>query len=295
MQLIKKIAPYFFAYLITNIVFVCGYTFLNWHFLIKPQAHFIATDLSDFWFPFILPPLLIFIVFYFMLRAVQPAIGNLILIGLTATAGISPAVIIAQHDIKTATGKLTTLENINEINQHPTTKYYKLNTYYVDKYYSGSFSCETSNRRSFDYTIFIACPILLNPEDTLQPYYTCWLTMHYYKNFGAFDESTISNREEGFWQESITDFEKRNVNSSNYLEALEHDFDYKNFEMAAHNSSKYSSSTCNYFFKAPTFAYEQRSGYKGEWLIAVFLAEQLALGSILYFLMKYLLKTGELK
>jgi len=73
---------------------------------------------------------------------------------------------LAQQYLITATGKLTALDNIGQINRFPKTKYYSAKCYYINKrlvHVKTIFNITGKNRADFAMTIFAPVPVFDHP------------------------------------------------------------------------------------------------------------------------------------
>ena len=82
---------------------------------------------------------------------------------------IAAPTIIAQKYLETATGKLTHLENIAQIDKQENTKYYTLKNFFIDKSNIGvhsSFNVSGKYNDNFSMHLYVVLPILQNEADT---------------------------------------------------------------------------------------------------------------------------------
>lgn len=294
MKNLKRILPFYITFLLLNIGIITLYSLFNWYFFIENKSIPVLTDYLDYWFPIGFTLITSIIVYGITLKKEKPGSLGLILIGLSMLFLICPQLLIIQRYIQTNTGKITKLEHIGHISSLPKTKYYNLKKYYVDKNYSGIEVWEArDSRSSVGYYIYLAYPIIANQSDTLHSNFYYWLTKHYYTSFGGFDDEKIRREEKIFWDESIKDFEKTDLNDFKYIGVLDHNADNKNFEIAAQNSKYFKSTEENYFFEAFTEPYENRNGNKMYWIIGVFILNFSLYFVTVYYYVLYLDKTEE--
>lgn len=282
----KNINSYYFPFLAITLGFIIVYSYLNWYFLIRPQSAFLTTDLSNYWLPFSLPIIPVFIFFSLKLRKVKPGLNFLILVSLISSICIAPAAIIAQFYINTAAGRISELNNIREAGQNIESRYFTIKNVYVSKSHAGILSRERSaSRTSWDFEIFICCPLMEKPADTLQDHIDTWLVKHYYTNFGEGSGGDISKKERLFEEESLDHFQRSNLETFEYLGRIDHDDEYKTYIDAAKLSIKFNSSGDNQFFESFDKPYSSRNRHKAFWFCFAFIAGQFA-----FFLMvKYIL------
>jgi hypothetical protein len=153
-----------FVYITFCTLFV--YTFLHWLLIIKLNAF----DISEKFINFFIPAVLAFIPLIIWLRprikllklnfiGRRDPVGLMIIL-----TGISVAVptIIAQSYIETATGKLTTLDSISQINNFSATKYYTVKHIYSSKsmaHMKVVFSVRGKNKSDFNMSAYTAVPV----------------------------------------------------------------------------------------------------------------------------------------
>ena len=162
-----RIRLIYVPFLVIAISFIVIYSFLHWLLIIKLDLP-LDEDLVHFWLIFGLP----FIPVFIWLR---PRIRLLVLnekrnlpflYQFAAVIVVVIPCIIAQGYLETATGKLTPLQNIDQIDAQPLTKYYTLKSHFVDKQHIGVYRRLVTSGRSneyLEYDVDIACPILLVP------------------------------------------------------------------------------------------------------------------------------------
>ena len=282
-----KEKSFYFPFLLISVIFIGGYSFLNWFFVIRNQSHLISADLSNYWLPFSLPIIPVFIFFYVKLKHIELDVSQIILISLISSMLIAPAAIVAQSLLNRATGSMLNLENVNQIPEYPTSRYYKLKQFDINKRFAGFYGMEKSaSRTSYDYEIFIACPVLVNKADTLKSKYNVWVIKRYYKNFIVFDNPSIEEREDAFWKDSMKDFEKLNLNDLSYFKTVEYDDNFTNFRMAVNNSEKASKLNNNVLIETVNQKFEDRNGDLFIWFLALFIFGQL----IFIFLQPFFIK-----
>lgn len=152
------------------------YTFLHWLLIIKLNAF----DISEKYINFFIPAGLVFIPLIIWLRPRIKLLklnftgrGDLVALLIILT-GLTVAVptIIAQQYIETATGKLTPLDSISELNVLPATKYYTAKKIYSNKnmaHIKVVFSVSGKNNSDFNMTAYTAVPVFdhIFPDTTV--------------------------------------------------------------------------------------------------------------------------------
>lgn len=164
-----KLKHIYLPFLLIAICCIAGYSFLNWLFVIKTEWIDLNETWATFGIPFALPwiPLLIWL---------WPRINMLIYSSRSgdphglriAMAGFAIAIptLISQQYLNTATGKLSKLNNVEEIDIQPLSKYYTFRNFYVDKQHASVYrTAEVTGKNSeyLDYEIILACPVYSKP------------------------------------------------------------------------------------------------------------------------------------
>jgi rhomboid protease GluP len=164
----------YIPFLYVAIGFVSIYTFLDWLLIIHFEMP-VNEELVHFWLPFGLPwvPILIWLRPRIKLLSLKDKKGNLpFLYQFIAALAIVAPTVIAQDYVVTATGKLTVLQDINQIS-NPLTKYYVLKRHYIDKRHVAATERTLTSGKNNEYLNFyfdVACPILSDTikQDSIQ-------------------------------------------------------------------------------------------------------------------------------
>lgn len=274
--IIKKLRLIYLPFLILLISFVCLYTFLNWLLVIKLHLFSFKAIIINFGIPFAIVwiPILIWL---------RPRIRLLDLKGekndyyflyqILIWLAISAPTIIAQEFLGTATGKLTKLENVYQINSTEPTKYYSFKNYFIDKNDVGVhtfFSVSGKHDENFNMEIFVAMPIFEMENDTIKPSSPAWLGVVFYDQMSNSTDDTIKDRRyKEFAEKTQREFDNSTFRNFTYLEKIENDDDQENYHEALKKSPKYN--TANILLFKPVYgSYESRSGDSFSWIFISF-------------------------
>lgn len=164
-----KIKLIYKPFFIIAICFIATYTFLHWVLFIQAGIP-LKEDIVKFWLPFGLPfiPILIWLrprINLLQFKNENASFGFQLL----ACIAIAIPTIIAQEYLITATGKLTSVDNVSQIDKTEKTKYYSLKNYYIDKQRIAVRNTATvtgKHNTDFNMLIYVALPILENIADT---------------------------------------------------------------------------------------------------------------------------------
>lgn len=267
-----KLRIIFRPYLIALILFLLGYTFLNWLLVINLEIFSFPENVINIILPIIIGGLIA--VFF-----IRPKFKALNLktkkvnwpdfyTFITAVTIIIP-VIIAQHYIITATGKLTQLQSINEIYKAAPTKYYRVNNFYIDsanKSVRKYISVSGKRNRNYNMDIYIVVPVLRSIRDTsiVKPY--AWLGFNYHKQISnrlSYEEKQSIYQD--FYMNSLINFSNTNLSSFNYFDRIGNNTDRDQYRIATRKNDKYEGS-----YTILTGVYEpfsERNGKKLFWII----------------------------
>ncbi len=162
----EKLKPLLLPYLIIALGFIIIYCFTCWTLFIKFKVADADEDIINFWLPFFLPFIPIFIWLKPKIKLLQlkrtgsrsPDFGYIMI----ATLAIAAPTIVAMNYIESASGKLTQLNDITDIKKFAATKFYTVKNFYVDKnnvgvYYSSSVSGRYNSELNLH--IYVSCPI----------------------------------------------------------------------------------------------------------------------------------------
>lgn len=159
----------FIPFLIIALSVILGYTFVHWLLVIELGMFMVNDDVVNLLIPLFLPWIPLFFwyitrVKYLKFKYNKKRIPKFDLI-LIAGVVIIACTIISQKYLVSATGKLTELDNISQIDRHQATMYYTLKSASIDKEHLGyCYSRTVSGKHQEDlvFEIYIACPILKN-------------------------------------------------------------------------------------------------------------------------------------
>ncbi len=184
-----KIRLVYFPFLLIAVCFVGLYTLLNWQLIIVLHIVDIDEQVVNLWLPIILSWVPCFIWLWPRLRKLQYANNRqsafVLLFSTAFTIGVSA--MCAQKYLSTATGKLTTLQYINEIQERPPTKYYELKEGYISKTNTGiAYTKRTRGKyqQYLDIFVYAVLPIYRTPADTMRKECSFWLAKKYQKTIG---------------------------------------------------------------------------------------------------------------
>jgi len=267
----EKIKLIYLPFLVITISFILIYTFFHWLIFIKLELFSIKEDLLKFWLPFGLPWIPVYFFLRPRLKLLQfkddnKSFGFLFL----AVLAIFGPTLIAQEYLITATGKITTLENISQIQKTEKTKYYSLKKFYLDKNNIGVFrtsSVTGKNNTDFNMQIYVAIPILKTVKDTSKTECEYWLGKKYTETISnSFSNEEKRSRFKKFSELIRVEFEQTDFREFTYLEIMGNTEDHDNFNDAIAENVQYDY-TKPIVFEAHNGSFKERNGEKMKWLL----------------------------
>ena len=272
-DLSEKIKLIYLPFLAITISFILIYTFLHWLLFLKLELFSIKEMFLKFWLPFGLP----WIPVYFLLRPRLKLLkfkddNKSFGFQFLAVLIIAIPTIIAQEYLITATGKLTSIKTIAEIQQHEKTKYYSLQKFYIDKKNIGILNTSEvsgKNNEHFNMLIYVAMPILEKVKDT--SLYECkyWLGKKYSEQIS----NRLSNSEKQIrFKQFATiieqEFKHTNFNQFSYLELVGNTEDHDNFNEAIEENNQYDLNK-PILLEAHEEPFKNRNGEKLTWFFGI--------------------------
>lgn len=282
-----KIQLIFIPFLLIIFGLTAFYTFLHWLLFIKFEIFSLKEFITNFVIPIVLAGLVVLIFLRPRLKILDTNSkkgdsSEAILFGLCII--LSVPIIISQFYIGPATGELTRLDTINEINQKKQTKYYSLNKYYIDKdsiSVHPSFDVSGRYNDEFNMHIYVTLPILGDKKETGNEYCLAWLGLEYREQLSNRLENYEKDQKyKQFAEKSQQDLIKRDFSKFVYLERLGNSDKRDGLIHAIKKNPQYNSKTLNILIPVNE-PFEARNGDKLAWLIGSMIAGSLILLLIL--------------
>lgn len=272
----KKLRLIYLPFLVMTISFIVLYTFLNWLLFIKTNTFSVKEDIVNFWLPFGLPwiPVLIWLRPRIKLLNLTGGNGNLpFLYQFIAALAMAIPTIVAQGYMEKASGTLTKLETINEINNVEETKYYTLKSFYIDKTNIGvhsSFDVSGKHNENFNMHLYVVLPILGSEVEATNSNCLAWLGIEYSQQISnRLEDKAKEEKYQAFANESQKDFDNKDVNQFVYLDRVGNTDDGDGFKEAVKKSPKYNSNNTSVFL-AVNEPFESRTGSTFAWIFGAF-------------------------
>lgn len=210
---------------------------------------------------------------------------------LILTFGLAIPVVIAQTYLSTATGKLTALAEISQIDRLPKTKYYTLREYYFAKN-SVSIKVNTSVSGKYndklDFYVYTVVPIVRKANDTTARATHYWLCKRYSDQMSNYaSDAQKESQYKAFLQRCELEFRHEGF-PFRYLERIMHDKELRYYTQAA-DVSPWSRNGTDVFLQTCEGDFAQRNGKSFGW---IFKSTGIALVVLALLLLCFPLKTA---
>jgi rhomboid protease GluP len=265
----------FVPFLLISIGFTLIYSFLHWLCLITLELP-VNEEVVNFWLVFALPwiPILIWLRPGIRLLRLKTKKGDApgFYYFMAAVAIIVPAM-IAQEYLITATGRLTSIENVSEISSHPLTKYYELKSHFIDKRHIGVYRRAAAGGKNNEYLNFyidVACPILTGAyraDTNATP--GAWLCYEFNKQVSNHLSDQQKELEyKAFGAAADSEYKQKNFDQFVYLDRIGTNDKRRAYIKAI--QSKISDIQKPVILEAVNEPFEARNGKKLEWIFLTF-------------------------
>lgn len=238
----EKLLNIYFPLVTATIILVILYSLLNWLFLIKLNW----LEINNMFIDFFGPILISFSIVYFILKK------NIKLIRLKNNSSdyfglylivsflIAFPTIVTQNYLSTATGKLTHLDYIDNLEKVSKTKYYTIDKFYFSNENASFYRySEVTGKygNKLNYNLYCVQPILKYPKKSIvKPccYYLC-------KKYTLEISNSLNNNEKvkqinNFLEVCYNEIDNHNIKNFTYLELLGVTNDSKYFKKAIVNN-----------------------------------------------------------
>ncbi len=251
-----------------------GYTFFHWLLVIQLDWLPLKEVVLHFWAPIGLTGLMVLLMIRPRLKILNLKAnkGNLrMLYCFVLWILLAVPLVIAQEYLVVATGKLTAIHSIEQIDSLPPTKYYTLEEYFIDKRNAGfhaAFDVSGRYNDNFNMHIYAVAPILKHKRDTLGGKASSWLGIAYHKtirnNLSAEEKEA---RYRGFAHKSRMDFNEENIHRFVYLNRVGNSGKRDGYLEAMKDSPGYEQDGS--VLEGINEPFHARYGKKLEWILAL--------------------------
>ena len=273
---LKKIRHILPTLLIVVLGTVIGVSFIRWILCIQFSILDLKEEVWNLWIPLILPWIPILIWLRPRLRVLtfkKETENRRVLLQFISWGMMTAMLFVSQAYLTTATGKLESIINIQQIDKIETVRYYKIDKFAVAPYFGGSYTdFRTSGKYNQDlnFDVFFVTPILNDTSERVDSKPKYWYGVKYHKQIS----NKISNEEkeqkyQDFYNECIQNMNNYNFYSLDHFERKPNSDDLQNFLKAIEARTKQNSN--EYIVLVPiTESYESRNGNKFAWIFGAF-------------------------
>jgi rhomboid protease GluP len=273
---LKKIRHILPTLLIVVFGTVIGVSFIRWVLCIQFPVLDLKEEVWNLWIPLILPwiPILIWLRPRLRVLTFKKETDNRRVLFQFISWGIMTAMLFAsQGYLTTATGKLESIKNIQQIDKAELARYYKIDKFAVAPNFGGSYTdFRTSGKyyQDLNFDVFFVTPILNDTSERLDSKPKYWYGVKYHKQIS----NKISNEEkeqkyQDFYNECIQKMNNYNFYSLDHFERKHNSDDLQNFLKAIEARTKQNSN--EYIVLVPISEnYESRNGNKFAWIFGAF-------------------------
>ena len=266
-NLTSKTKLVFLPLLAQALLFIIIYCFLYWLLWIKLDIIPLRHDIVHLWVPMALSFLVILLFTRPRIHLLKLDKDNGRLRGLYYMAGTAilfvPCMIFMSY-LDSATGKLTTLDLVSQIKTKPVTKYYKPNTFILNKVFTGVEATSTysgKHNQYLNWNLYITVPFTDHLFDTLQSPSAFLLIKYRQQLSSKISEQLRKDKWKEFWNSSFEKFEKDPIRFQ-YLERLANTEDRQNALLSAEKSRLYKKGSPAVILEPINEPFELRNGHK---------------------------------
>ncbi|MBK9249736.1 MAG: rhomboid family intramembrane serine protease [Ignavibacteria bacterium] len=294
----KKIKYIYLPFLAMTLCFVAGYTLVYWALFVNLGVFPVQDDIVEYALPYALSWIPILLLLRSRIKLLDftgrsdytPFIYQIV-----ASLAMAIPTILAVNYTETATGTLTALDTITQIEKHEPTKYYKLNEHYLDNTNIGiHIASDISGKLNEYYNmhIYIAVPLLAREQDTVNSRCSAFVGFEFsHRISNDLNDNEKDQQFKLFAGESERDFFIKVRNNFVYLDNIRNSTKADGFKEASTKCVKYTST--NPLFLLPVNEpFEARNGDTLQWMLGT-LGFACALWLVMVFAFEF--KTAELQ
>jgi rhomboid protease GluP len=275
--MIKKLNLLFVPFLIISASCLVIFTAIDWIYNSNPGL-FPIDDIFFTFIPFILPiiPALIWLypgikkIEFKKRRGGDPVFGYF-LIAIIVMA--IPGFVIHSY-LETATGKMTNLGAVKEIDSKEKTKYYTLKSGYYDKGHASIYlkgEVTGKHNENMNFHVYFAIPILDSIADTISNHCPVWLGYEYKKTVkNELSDEEYSRQFEAFEMHCIDDMNTKALNNFEYLKRMVNNEEHTGYIKAIKQQKKYTVEADIPVLKPVMEPFDQRNGSSLDWIFGAY-------------------------
>jgi len=262
-----KLKKIYLPFLLVSIGTILFYNLFRWVFDIKLGMLPLKEDLLDIWIPFIIPvlPVLMWLRRRVRILKIKSSNGHFSLQFLMVLA-IAVPIIISQQYLKKASFDLIALENANEITSYAGEKYFKINTFRVNKDASLHYTTtRTSGKRNDRLNFFLYQVSPFRYAENL------WYGIKYNESTSNTATNSRKNAQyRRFLEYSERDFARSNFQNVSYFEKVGYSDDWDGYLEAIKEKNPNVDESQQIILVPKTEAFEERLGNTLPWVFGSF-------------------------
>jgi membrane associated rhomboid family serine protease len=267
----EKIQLIFKPFALLALFFPALYSCFHWLNLIQ-RGNPLEEDMATFFIPMVLAGLSVFLWLRPRIRLLhyttdRGETGVQLLVWIA----IFVPTIIAQDYVISATGKLTVINDVSQIDSCEKTKYYKIKNHYVhqDDWVNYHFTTVSGKHSQyFNMYTYVAMPLYTTYPDTNAKSCKYWIGIRFYDQISnrlTYSEKDAKYRE--FKLNSLATFVKTDYNIFEYLNTIGNTYDRDQYMYTIYGSTK-APTEDPVIFQAVLEPFEERNGNTLEWTFA---------------------------
>lgn len=260
-----KIKEVYLPFLLVSILTILFYNLFRWTFDIKLGILHLKEDIVNFWMPFILPWIPVLIWLRRRIRILN--LGNsrnngyFIYQGVMVLAMVVP-IFLSQKYIETAPFKLIEVNDINEIKEYKKEKFFKINSFDIEKKSNLSYgTSRSSGKNNEDLNFYLYILSSFKNSNNI------WYGVQYSDKQSNFKSDEIKNSEyRSFITQSESNFENYDFQNVSYFEKLSYSDDRDGFMEAIKESNSIAKENDQIILVPKTDVFENRLGCTFPWI-----------------------------
>lgn len=264
---VRHILPVFIYIVLGTALVSLGF---RWLFTIKYQAFELKEDLLDFWIPFLLPWIPIFIWFRPRIRVLKFYSNSDIgmFYQFLAWGGAIAVILVSHSYLKTASGQLLKIKDISEFKGD--VRYLEIDTVkIVSKIKSVHLESNTSGRYNehLNLKLYFVTPF---KESENSGKYKYWYGVKYQKQISnRLSDLEKEMRYNQFFNTSLKNFDSYQFSKPKYYEVLAHSNDKEGYLESIKEKNNFAASN-PIIIEPKEGLYKDRNGYKFAWIFGAF-------------------------
>lgn len=289
----NKLELLYKPFLVVLLGLVIGYTFLNWVIFIQLGAFQFKKIIIEFVIPIILCAIAAWFYLGKRLKMLKIDFGNGNLRDfykfILWIIFIIP-LIIAQKYIVSASGEMTKIGSIAQIENVEQTKYYTVQNYYINRKLIGAhseFNVSGRHNNHFNMRIYVAAPIFERKNDSKRKKPSAWIGIEYHKEISNnLSKEKKDSKYKLFAKDCQRDLNNKDFTKINYFDRIENSKERDGIIEAINKNSNYSSN--DIILVGIDKPFEERNGNKLAWIFG-----STIIGAVLWFFMICIPKVDE--